>query len=225
MRKSLVMLKKPESKSLERPEVELGNKLRMCRKDANLTMQFVADNAGLSVGFISQVERGLTVPSLSSLRSISQVLGRPISQFLEQPASGSGTTRQTDRVSYSVADGAPSYERLSASFPGSTIRSVIVHEPPGYRHEPISHDGEELFYVLHGEISVEVEGEVKILRKGDSLHIDSRRTHSTWNHGDQASSLLWCGTMDVFGEDTNDPIHKKRVPPKPSGLKLTINKR
>lgn len=201
------MLKKSTAAD-QRTEIELGEKLRQIRKEASLTMQYVADNAGLSVGFISQVERGLTVPSLSSLRSIAGVLGKPISHFLEQPASNTDTTREKDRVSYSVGQGALSYERLSAGFPGSTLRSVIVHEPPGHRNEPITHEGEELFYILQGEITVELEGERKILRRGDSMHFDSRKTHSTWNHTDTSTAMLWCGTMDVFGEDTTDPIHK-----------------
>ncbi len=201
------MLKK-SAPSEPAKEVELGDQLRLSRKEASLTMQFVADNAGLSVGFISQVERGLTVPSLSSLRAMAGVLKKPISHFLEQPGSSTDTTREKDRVNYSIGQGALSYERLSAEFPGSTIRSVIVHEPPGHRNEPISHEGEELFYILQGEITVEVEGGRKILRHGDSMHFDSRKTHSTWNHTDKPAAMLWCGTMDVFGEDTTDPIHK-----------------
>ncbi len=201
------MLKKPAATDFEN-DFELGYQLRRSRKEASLTMQYVADNAGLSVGFISQVERGLTVPSLSSLRSIAGVLGKPISHFLEQPASSADTTREKDRVNYSVGQGALSYERLSAKFPGSMIRSVIVHEPPGHRNEPISHTGEELFYILVGEITVEVEGECKILRSGDSMHFDSQKIHATWNHTDKTTAMLWCGTMDVFGDDTTDPIHK-----------------
>lgn len=201
------MLKKSATPEPEN-KFELGEKLRQSRKEAALTMQFVADGAGLSVGFISQVERGLTVPSLSSLRSIAGVLGKPISHFLEQPGSSTDTTRERDRVSYSVGQGEQSYERLSAKFPRSTIRSVIVHEPPGYRNEPISHEGEELFYILEGEITVELEGKRKIMRCGDSMHFDSRKVHSTWNHTEKTTAMLWCGTMDVFGEDTTDPIHK-----------------
>lgn len=185
-----------------------GEKLRQSRKGAKLTMQYVADNAGLSVGFISQVERDITVPSLSSLRAIAGVLGKPISYFLEQPQSSEKATRATERVNYRVATGALSYERLSAKFPGSTLRSVIVHEPPGHRNEPISHVGEELFFMLKGELTVEVEGVRTILHQGDSMHFNSTNIHSTWNHTTETASLLWCGTMDVFGEDTIDPIHK-----------------
>ena len=194
--------------STDETGADFGEKLRKSRKDAGLTMQFVADNAGLSVGFISQVERGITVPSLSSLRAIAQVLGQPTSYFLEQPTSCDDLTRAEKRVSYSLADGALSYERLSAKFPGSTLRSVIVHEPPGHRNEPISHEGEELFFMLEGELTVEVEGKRTVLRLGDSMHFDSGKTHSTWNHTTETASMLWCGTMDVFEEDTIDPVHK-----------------
>ena len=83
-----------------------------------------------------------------------------------------------------------------------------MHEPPGHRVEPISHRGEEMFYIIDGEITVEIEGDAEILRKGDSIHFDSRRVHSTWNHTTQTASILWCGTMDVFG-DAPAPIHKE----------------
>jgi transcriptional regulator with XRE-family HTH domain len=198
-RNILVMLKKDPPDSHDKSPV-LGKHLRQCRKDAAMTMQYVADGAGLSVGFISQVERGLTVPSLTSLRAIARVLGRPISSFLEQPGTVADTTHALDRVSFSLGDGALSYEWLSAVFPGSTLRTVIVHEPPGHRTEPVRHEGEELYYVIAGEITAEVDGKQTVLRHGDSIHFDSRQTHSIWNHGEQTASVLCCGTMDVFAD-------------------------
>lgn len=204
------MLKKQEKKSLicGHDAVELGRQLRISRKQLGLTMQAVADAAGLSVGFISQVERGLTAPSLGSLVSIATVLKTPLSHFLEEPASAQELTRQGDRVSYKVGGGSLSYERLSTNFPGSTLRSVIVHEPPGHRAEPISHEGEEMFFVLQGAITVEIEACRSVLKAGDSIHFDSRKVHSTWNHSATLASILWCGTMDVFGDGDPGPIHK-----------------
>lgn len=206
------MLKNISQKDTNLAPETLGQKLRTSRKASSLTMQYVADMAGLSVGFISQVERGITVPSISSLRAISGVLGEPITHFFEQPESSTDLTREKNRVNYRIGDGALSYERLSASFAGSTLRSVIIHEAPGHRAEPVSHEGEEIFYLLAGELTVEIEGKCRILRQGDSVHFDSRKIHSTWNHTCETTSLLWCGTMDVFGEDTNGPIHRKSLP-------------
>jgi len=192
----------------QRIPAELGESLRAKRKGLGLTMQYVADQAGLSVGFISQVERGITTPSLASLVSLADVLKTDITSFLRSPPSSEQTTHKVDRLAYSVAGADVSYERLSTSFNGSKLHSVIVHEPPGHRVEPISHKGEEMFYVIDGEITVEIEGETEILRKGDSIHFNSRRVHSTWNHTTKTASILWCGTMDVFG-DAPAPIHKE----------------
>ena len=211
------MLKQPVTDSEEKNLV-LGEQLRSCRKQASLTLQLVAEAAGLSVGFISQLERGLAVPSLSSLRAIARVLGKPISYFFEPPENAEHTTHAQDRVGFRLGEGALSYEWLSAAFPGSTLRAVIIHEPPGHRSEPIRHEGEELFYIVAGEITVEVEGRLTILKRGDSTHFDSRQTHSTWNHGEQTASILWCGTMDVFGKTVAGTIHNPGC-----GQKGTLN--
>ncbi len=201
------MLKNRRENNETKP-IDLGDALRSRRKELGLTMQSVADAAGLSVGFISQVERGITSPSLASLASLADVLQTEINSFLQtQPAPGQ-TTHKISRLAYSVAGADVSYERLSTTFPGSKVHSVIVHEPPGHRAEPISHRGEEMFYIIDGEITVEIEGEVEILTKGDSIHFDSRRVHSTWNHSTDTASILWCGTMDIFG-DAPAPIHKE----------------
>lgn len=186
--------------------VELGLSIRSRRKELKLTMQAVADAAGLSVGFISQVERGLSAPSLASLAGIAEILEMPLGSFLSQPDAGD-MTRSSGREVYSIPGAEASYERVSSTFAGSQLHSVIVHEPPGHRSEPISHKGEELFFILKGEITVEIEGECEILRQGDTIHFDSTRVHSTWNHGTAKASILWCGTMDVFG-DAPSPIHK-----------------
>lgn len=201
------MLKNRHQES-ERIPTDLGGLLRARRKGLGLTMQSVADQAGLSVGFISQVERGLTAPSLASLVSLAEVLKTDITSFLQQPPTTGQTTHKVSRLAYSVSGADVSYERLSTSFNGSQLHSVIVHEPPGRRAEPISHRGEEMFYLIDGEITVEIEGDAEILCKGDSIHFDSRRVHSTWNHTTKTASILWCGTMDVFG-DAPAPIHKE----------------
>ncbi len=211
----LVMLKKSTPTKSKDVPFELGEALRLRRKEMGLTMQAVADQAGLSVGFISQVERGLATPSLGSLASLAAVLETHLSAFLDQPAAEGQTTRQDKRQSYRVPGAEMVYERISTTFPGSKIHSVITHEPPGYRGEPISHSGEEMFYIIDGAITVEIEGEVEVLRKGDSIHFDSRRTHSSWNHTDKTASILWCGTMDVFG-DAPEPIHKPSSQQKPN---------
>ncbi len=182
----------------------LGQRLRNRRLKLGLTLQDVAIGAKLSVGFISQVERDLTSPSLSSLVAIARVLGRSVADFLVAPEGSSPSTRQSRRQVYGPDPAAFGYERISANFPGHILSSVIIHETPGHRSEPIRHEGEELFYMLEGSITVEVDGDCTVLRPGDSMHFSSMLRHSTWNHTTGPAKFLHVCTMDVFG-DADDP--------------------
>ena len=192
------------SKAEEGSGVPLGQRLRARRRELGLTLKEVADGAGLSVGFISQVERGLAAPSISSLAGVARVLGTHISEFLSQPKGDLPYTLRDKRPLYSVERSGLQYERISASFPGSALSSVITHEPPGYRSEPIRHEGEELFYILDGELTVEIEEMRTILKAGDSIHFASTRRHSAWNHGTAPAVVLHVCTMDVFGDREPD---------------------
>ncbi len=185
------------------PEVSaaLGDRLRVRRRELRLTLADVAGRAGLSVGFISQIERGLTMPSLSSLVAVSRVLGVHVGDFLTQPKVTAPTTRQAEREHYKIGTSPVSYERLSSSFPGNQMRAVLIHEPPGYRSEPIAHVGEELFFIVEGALSVEIEGKRTLLETGDSMHFSSMRRHSTWNHTDRPATILLACTMEIFGDD------------------------
>jgi hypothetical protein len=64
--------------------------------------------------------------------------------FLDQPPAPGMLTRAEAWQDYAMARGGHSYERLSNAFPGSVLRSVVIHEPPGHRSEPIAHAGEEM---------------------------------------------------------------------------------
>src|SRR5262245_17898746 len=179
----------------------LGTRLRDRRQALGLTLKDVADGAGLSVGFISQIERGITIPSLTSLINVCRVLRSEVGDFLTQPR-GKPVTRHDQRPVYALGDNAITYERLSAAFPGNVLRSVIFHDPPGFRSEPQSHEGEEMFFILEGALTIEIDGEATILETGDSVHFPSTRTHVTWNHTTKPTAVLHTCTMDVFGDGT-----------------------
>ena len=202
--------KKPTQSSFS--EQELGTKLRRRRRELGLTMQYVADEAGLSIGFISQIETGFSSPSLSSLAAISKILQKPIAYFLEQPPeSGQPITRQATRQTFQTGAETLTYERLSTELEGGSIRALIVHEPPGHRVEQISHAGEELFYVLKGSIIVEIDDEKVTLQEGDSLHFDSNRRHSNWNYTSEVCTYMHVCTLDVFDQDSSLVKNSKRL--------------
>lgn len=180
--------------------LSLGTRLRAKRKELALTLQDVADGAGLSTGFISQIERDLTAPSLASLVSICAVLGSEISEYLSQPRAERSFTRRAERRPYWIADKSISYERISSSLEGQRLHSVIMNVPPGYRSERVRHQGEEIEFVLSGCVTSELEGQTVVLKSGDSIHHKSNKLHCIWNHTTEPAKVLWVGTLDLFGE-------------------------
>ena len=183
----------------------LGPRLRERRRALGLTLQEVADATNLSVGFISQLERDLTSPSLASLAAIAQILQTHVSEFLVMPGAGSSVTRPDNRDPHAITDGGQVYERISAAFPGHLLNAVIIHEAPGYRSELSRHEGEELYYVLDGSTTIELEDERIVLHAGDSMHFESGRSHSSWNHTTETTRILVVCTMDVFGDNEKIP--------------------
>lgn len=211
----------------------LGERLRVRRKELKLTLQEVADKAGFSVGFISQIERGITVPSLVSLVAVCRALEVEMSTFFAQPKSDGPVTRHDSRPVFGLAQNgqnAVTYERLSASFPGNVLRSTLIHEPPGFRSEPMSHEGEEIFYIVSGALTLELDGQRMILEAGDTVHFPSTRIHTTWNHTTEPTTIFHTCTMDVFGdgEPKGDPktslavtraVDRRSAPKKPRIIK------
>ena len=186
-------------------DAPLGKRLRDRRQQLGLTLKEVANGAGLSVGFISQIERGLNAPSLSSLAAISGVLRTHVTEFLTQPRPDAPFTLHGERRSFAIEQHALRYERISASFPGSVLNGVIIHKPPGHRSEWIRHEGEELFYILEGAITVETADESTVLEAGSSIHFKSTRRHSSWNHGTSPAVILHVCTSDLFGDQNKRP--------------------
>ncbi|MCJ2121191.1 helix-turn-helix domain-containing protein [Methylobacterium sp. J-077] len=182
----------------------LGERIRERRRDLKKTLQEVADASGLSVGFISQIERNLTVPSLSSLAMVAEVLDISIGDLTGQPAAPNPKTRQDNRTPYSLEAGQVRYERLSSVFPGSALHSVKFTMPCGYRSETVSHHGEELVFVIRGRIQYRVLKEVFVLDEGDSLHFDATKPHSieAMPHEAGVAVVVWTGTLDIFDGET-----------------------
>lgn len=179
----------------------LTERLRRRRKELKLTLKDVAEKSGLSFSFISQIERGQTMPSLTSLVALSRALDSSINLFLDQPAGDAAETRHNKRVPYAIGPNSATYERLSTKFPGSVLSSALITEPPGRRTEPMRHEGEEFIFMVEGALTVEVEGTVYVLEQGDSLHYASTRTHTTWNHTDRIAVMLHTCTMEYFGDE------------------------
>jgi transcriptional regulator with XRE-family HTH domain len=179
----------------------LGYKLRQRRKQIGKTMQSVADEAGLSVGFISQVERDLSSPSLSSLINIAGALDTGVETFMRSPIKPGPVSRHNRRPAYTTGTSAPNYERLSDAFDGSVLNSVLMSLPPHYSAEEIVHEGEEMMFVVSGRVLCSVDGDTRLLEEGDSIHFPSHLPHRTENPDETTATVLWVGTLRIFNND------------------------
>lgn len=183
----------------------VGALVRARRRQMQMTLQALGAAAGVSVGYLSQVERDQATPSLGTLAQIARSLDVGVDYFIATPSAEDGLTRAGERDRFSVDGSSITYERIAADFAGNVLSSFILTIPPGYRSETVSHDGEEIVYMLEGSVTQRLDGEEMVLGPGDSLHFRGTRPHSWSNHTRQVARLLWTGTLPMFRSRARRP--------------------
>ncbi|MFQ6090553.1 MAG: helix-turn-helix domain-containing protein [Candidatus Bipolaricaulia bacterium] len=175
---------------------DLGRKLRALRRQRGLTLEEVSAHCGLSVSFLSQVERGISSPSIVSLHSICRVLGVPISEVLtDAEGSPSTVTKAADQPQIRIANSAVSYRYLSGAFPERVIEVLINEFPPNYRHPLAPHEGEEFGYVLEGHLILRIGEEEYPLGPGDSYHFLASKPHGYETSAREGAKVLMATTQ------------------------------
>jgi transcriptional regulator with XRE-family HTH domain len=176
----------------------LGGLIRKRRKQMGLTLQQLCDKATLSVGYLSQVERDNATPTLGTLAQIAAALEVSLEYFVATPKPSDAVTRAENRPRFSVPGSDTTYEAIGAEFPGAELSSYLLHVPPGFSSETVSHEGEEIIFVIEGEIEQVLDGQTFRLRQGDSLHYSGKTPHSWSNPTETTTRILWTGTLSVL---------------------------
>lgn len=177
---------------------QIGPLIRSLRKRMGLTLQGLSDRAGVSVGHLSQIERGNSAPTLATLAQIAQAFDVGLEYFVTTPKPSDCLTRADERPRFSLSDDGVKYETLGAVFPGAELSSYILHCPPGFTSEVAQHEGEEFLYILEGEIEQTLGDEVMTLRAGDSMHFQGSTPHLWRNITSAPARILWLGTLTVL---------------------------
>jgi transcriptional regulator with XRE-family HTH domain len=190
------MAKVPAEKN---PALALGGKIRALRQRLKHTLDDTATAAGISKPFLSQVERGLATPSISSLAGIAHALGVNVQYFVDTPSEERSVCRGEQLKFFGFADSANLFARLTNVTGGRQLEAILVRMPPGQkRSEVTTHAGEEFMYVLAGEVSLTLEGKTFLLHAGDSAHYESTLPHSWANTARVESLVVWVGTPRLF---------------------------
>ena len=190
----------------------LGGEIRALRRERGWSAGALARRCGVSPSLISQVERGLTAPSLGVLWAIAKALDVPMGTFF-QPADGQAPATEeaasgvAAKVSVVRADRrkrlglTPSltYQLLSPDLQHQ-IEFVWVEFGPGEEGplEPFTHPGEEQMVVIQGEMHVWIGDEVWLLGPGDAITFDSAVPHRAGNRGAEPAVVIAAITPPSF---------------------------
>lgn len=178
----------------------VGSLIREQRRRMKLTLTQLGARAGVSAGYLSQVERENAVPSLATLGQIALALGLEIEHFVSVPKVTNAISRKHNRAKFQVGDSSVVYEKLAVEHPAHTLSSLILTIPPGYQSEVASHEGEEIIYMLEGQMEQTIVDARFVLGVGDSLHFRGGLPHSWSNPFDNPAKIIWTGTLTLFRE-------------------------
>ncbi|MGB3313156.1 MAG: XRE family transcriptional regulator [Albidovulum sp.] len=181
----------------------LGQAIRHRRKTLGKTLVEVATEADLTTGFISQVERGISSPSLSSLRSIAAALHTSIEQLLSVPEQYSEFIARDKRQTFFLGVERRFYEKLGPGFAGSLFHPSIIHRPAGHESEHMHDKGEAFFYLMSGQVEYHLDGAVYVMNPGDCIHHDTSKPHYSRVLGDQEAVELWVTTSPMRNPPKN----------------------
>lgn len=179
-------------------ELNIGEKIKRLRKAQSLTQEELADRADLTKGFISQLERDLTSPSIATLAAIVDVLGIKLADFFEDSHADTYVFRAEGRVVSSASTEGVKVELLVPSAQMRLMDPVVVTLKPGAKTMlETSHEGEEFGMVLKGSVILHLDRPYKV-RRGDCFYYESGQEHWMENPGKVEAEIVWVVSPPVF---------------------------
>jgi len=165
---------------------DLGGKIRANRLEKNMSIKELAKRTGLTSGFISQVERNQTEPSITSLRKLSQALDVAVFHFFIEDKNNKTVVRKDQRQKLQFPNSHLVYELLSPDL-NRQMEMFYARLESGAAtcDEPLSHNGEEVIYVLKGQMEIQIGDERHDLQAGDSIYYFANIPHRIVNTGDK----------------------------------------
>lgn len=177
-----------------RRNLAMGQRVKALRAERGFTIAELAARAGVSVGLISQIERGNSNPSMSTLEKLRDALGANFWEFrdpMPAPDDSPYVRRANKRPKVTVGTNGFSKELLSPRN-NNEMRFMILTLPEGaHSTSVLNGPGDKGGYVLEGRVQLSIEGEVTTLFPGDSFQFPSTALHRVENTAPETARLLW----------------------------------
>lgn len=177
--------------------MDIGKKLKELRRQNDLTLEDLASRCELTKGFLSQVERNLTTPSIATLQDIVEALGTNLSEFFHE--------EEEKQIVFSTQDFFEDEQdeyKIEWVIPNARKNEMepilLTLYPRCKSHEMTAHHGEEFGYVLKGSVTL-VRGNRKYkLKAQETFYLDGSKGHYLYNHGNVDAKVLWITTPPMF---------------------------
>ncbi len=177
--------------------MDVGGKIKQLRTQKGLTLEELASRSELTKGFLSQLERNLTTPSLDSLSDIVEALGTNLSDFFKEEKAEQIVFRESDffvdeREECTIHWIVPNTQK-------NRMEPILLTLPAdGRSFEVQPHSGEEFGYVADGSVVLECDGKRLALRRGETFYLHGRTFHSLRNEHKTPAHVLWVSTPPLF---------------------------
>lgn len=180
---------------------EIAKRLRAFRRANRMTLKQLAQKAGCTDAYLSQLERGRANPSIMILKKIASALQvKVVDFFLENnPMENDVVVKEKERVNINFRQGDAKLQMLVKNIRDKRMQPFYTTiEPHGGSKGAYSHIGEECGIVLKGQLEINLNGRTYHLKKNDSFYFSSQEPHSWFNPGKTKTVVIWVVSPPTF---------------------------
>ncbi len=178
-------------------DMEIGHKIKELRLKNGLTLEELASRSELTKGFLSQLERDLTSPSISTLADVLEALGTNLSEFFQSPQEEQIVFKESDffidkRDNYKIEWIIPNAQK-------NQMEPILLTIYPKMKSTKLkSHEGQEFGYVLKGPVYLVMDDRRMKLNTNETFYITNGKTYYLQNQSDHHIKVLWVSSPPVF---------------------------
>lgn len=177
--------------------MDIGSKLKELRVLKGLTQEELADRAELSKGFISQVERDLTSPSIATLMDILQCLGTSLGEFFNESPEEQIVFGKNDYFEKYDAELKNEIKWIIPNAQKNVMEPILLTlEAGGSTYPDTPHEGEEFGYVLQGNVTIHLGNKLHKAKKGESFYFTADKKHYLTSR--TGAVIIWVSSPPSF---------------------------
>ena len=177
--------------------MDIGSKIKRLRQANGLTLEELANRSELTKGFLSQLERDLTSPSVTTLENILEALGTNLQEFFSEKPAEQIVFKKDDFFVNEQDDYVISYIIPNAQ--KNEMEPILIEldkEKQSMTIDP--HEGQEFGYVVQGKIKLICGDNEYILKKGETFYLKGLVSHYIINPGETKAKVIWVSTPPLF---------------------------